>query len=52
MAGSEMAAAQAETQRKSDEAQQFEDLQDLLAHKSPKVRAVAQGQNSGELTRP
>ena len=41
----EMTAAQTETQRKSDEAraQQFQDLQDLLAHKSPKVRAVAQG---------
>ena len=49
----QMAAAQAETQRKSDEAraQQFQDLQDLLAHKSPKVRAVVQGSNS-EAARP
>ena len=45
----EMTAVQAETQRKSDEAraQQFQELQDLLAHKSPKVRAVAQGPSEG-----
>ncbi len=41
----ELASSQAEAQKKleQDRIQQFQDLQELLAHKSPKVRAVSQG---------
>lgn len=41
----ELASNQAESQRKmeQDRVQQFQELQDLLAHKSPKVRAVQPG---------